>query len=463
MNRSTAYGRLSASPVLVGTVTVLVTVVAIFLSYNANSGLPFVPTYDIRVDVPDASGLVRGNEVRVGGKRIGIIKTISAVDGRGGVPVARLELKLDKKAQPLRDDSKVTVRPRSPLGLKYVELQPGERGKPVGEGAALPDSAAQPIVELDEVVNALDTRARVDARRVVNELGNGLAGRGGDFNLVLSEAPALLRRLERVAANVGAPRTGLRRFVRGLDRTVGELALVVPELGSLITAANTTMGALASSRAELAQSVGELPATETAGIRALTQARPLLEDASVLAREIRPGSRLLPVATRRLHAALETGTPVLRRATRLARRLGNTLAALDALARDPVTRRVLSQALAALRSGRPTLEFVAPFQTRCNYLGLWTRNVSSTISEGDATGTWFRTLVVAGADEAQAAAEPTPQLHVNQYPHTAAPGQDGECEAGNETYIPGRQIGNVPGNQGRRTEATRPPAGVPKP
>ncbi len=34
---------LTASPVLVGAVTVLVTIVAVFLSYNANSGLPFVP------------------------------------------------------------------------------------------------------------------------------------------------------------------------------------------------------------------------------------------------------------------------------------------------------------------------------------------------------------------------------------------------------------------------------------
>ena len=34
---------LTASPVLVGAVTVLVTIVAVFLSYNANTGLPFVP------------------------------------------------------------------------------------------------------------------------------------------------------------------------------------------------------------------------------------------------------------------------------------------------------------------------------------------------------------------------------------------------------------------------------------
>ncbi len=52
-------------------------VVAVFLSYNANNGLPFVPTYDVTVQVPDAAGLVRGNEVRIGGKRVGVIEEIT--------------------------------------------------------------------------------------------------------------------------------------------------------------------------------------------------------------------------------------------------------------------------------------------------------------------------------------------------------------------------------------------------
>ena len=56
---------LAGSPVLVGAVTVIVTMVAVFLSYNANEGLPFVPTYDLTANVPNANGLVRGNEVRM--------------------------------------------------------------------------------------------------------------------------------------------------------------------------------------------------------------------------------------------------------------------------------------------------------------------------------------------------------------------------------------------------------------
>ena len=63
---------------LVGALTTLVVIVAVFLSYNANSGLPFVPTYDLEAELPNAANLVVGNEVRIGGFRVGVIDEIDA-------------------------------------------------------------------------------------------------------------------------------------------------------------------------------------------------------------------------------------------------------------------------------------------------------------------------------------------------------------------------------------------------
>ena len=81
---------LTASPVLVGAVTVLVTIVAVFLSYNANSGLPFVPTYDLKANLPNASQLVEGFEVRIGGARVGFdLRTSSPSGARTAPPTPR--------------------------------------------------------------------------------------------------------------------------------------------------------------------------------------------------------------------------------------------------------------------------------------------------------------------------------------------------------------------------------------
>ncbi|HEX8855008.1 MAG TPA: hypothetical protein VF752_05355, partial [Thermoleophilaceae bacterium] len=67
---------LAGSPVLIGAVTVLVTVVAVFLAYNANNGLPFVPTYQLKAQIPNGQKLVAGNEIRLGGFLVGSIKEI---------------------------------------------------------------------------------------------------------------------------------------------------------------------------------------------------------------------------------------------------------------------------------------------------------------------------------------------------------------------------------------------------
>ena len=77
-------GSLAASPTLVGAVTVLVVTVAVFLAYKANQGLPFVPTYKLSAQVPNANTLVPGNEVRVGGIRVGAVTTVQPVQGEDG-------------------------------------------------------------------------------------------------------------------------------------------------------------------------------------------------------------------------------------------------------------------------------------------------------------------------------------------------------------------------------------------
>ena len=53
MNRRSTS--VAANPVLIGAATVLVVIVAVFLAYNANNGLPFVPTYQLWMQVPDAA------------------------------------------------------------------------------------------------------------------------------------------------------------------------------------------------------------------------------------------------------------------------------------------------------------------------------------------------------------------------------------------------------------------------
>src|SRR5205085_3623604 len=84
-----------AKPVLIGAVTVLIAIVAVFLAYNANNGLPFVPTRELKVDIGNGAALVPGNDVMEGAFRVGLIsdeKPVILSNGRIG---AQLTLRLN--------------------------------------------------------------------------------------------------------------------------------------------------------------------------------------------------------------------------------------------------------------------------------------------------------------------------------------------------------------------------------
>ena len=123
--RKTGAG-IASNPVLVGGVTILIVIVAVFLSYNANKGLPFVPTTTLKVRVPNGANLVPGNDIRSGGSRVGVIESMRPVRDPDGKVVAELDLKLDKRIGDVPKDSTFRIRPRSALGLKYVDIVPGK-------------------------------------------------------------------------------------------------------------------------------------------------------------------------------------------------------------------------------------------------------------------------------------------------------------------------------------------------
>ena len=133
------HAALVASPVLVGAVTLLVACVSVLLAVKANSGLPFVPTYDLRAELPGGNNLVVGNEVRLGGFRVGVVDKIrpgiaSSPDEEDRAEqraIAIVDMKLDKRVEELPRDTHLLVRPRSdsPGSISTYLSPSAERGR----------------------------------------------------------------------------------------------------------------------------------------------------------------------------------------------------------------------------------------------------------------------------------------------------------------------------------------------
>ena len=458
---------IAANPVLIGAATTLVIVVAVFLAYNANSGLPFVPTYSLNVAVPNAANLVKGNEVRLGGARVGVVDDIVPVTRKNGDVTAKLSLKLETTVKPLPDDSTFLIRSRSALGLKYVEITKGRSMKGFADGSTIALSQARPKpVEFDEFLSTFDEPTRKASRRNLLEFGTALTGRGQALNQAIGSLNPLLLSLTPVMRNLRDPRTKLARFFQAVGRTTGAIAPVAETQASLFRNLDTTFRALAEvARPSIQDSISTGPAALDSGIRGFPVQRPFLDNSARLFAELRPGIRALSKTAPVLSDALVIGTRTLPRTVALNRRLEPTFRSIQAFAQDPMAKLGIADLTSTANILRPTIANLKPTQTVCNYVTLWFRNIASLLSVGDTNGTGQRFIIVAtpqgpnneGGPSSAPANGPNVDnhLHTDAYPNTGAPGQPRECEAGNEPYVAGKtSIGSPPGNQGTAHDVT---------
>ena len=78
------------NPILIGALTVLATIVAVTLAYQANNGLPFVPKYTLYLQMRNASEVTRNAEVHMGGALVGTVTKVTPERDSAGTPIAVL-------------------------------------------------------------------------------------------------------------------------------------------------------------------------------------------------------------------------------------------------------------------------------------------------------------------------------------------------------------------------------------
>jgi virulence factor Mce-like protein len=398
MSRGRGTASIVASPVLIGAVTTLIVIVSVFLAYNANKGLPFVPTYDISVQVPGGANLVEGNEVRVGGFRAGIVDKIrtrfrrTPPDGKLRA-IAVLDLKLDKTVEPLATDTAVLVRPRSALGLKYVELTPGKSKDTFSPGATVPLENAGNPVEFDDLLNTFDQSTRQYQQEGLVGFGDAFAGRGPDLNEAIHSLSPFFDFLTPVMRNLSAPRTRLQDFFKEIGETSAEVRPVAVLQGELFGLMRETFDAITRDPDAFRATIERTPPTLDTGIRSLPVQREFIVDFTDLSRRLRPTGRILPTALSRINPALRTGTQVLPETVRLNEELGDTFDALTDLVDNPNTLLALRDLRTTTAVGAPLLEYVAPYQTVCSYGNYFFAGLGGHISEGTNLGTAERVIV----------------------------------------------------------------------
>ncbi len=462
---------LAGSPLLIGAITALIVVVAVFLSYNANNGLPFVPTYNIKVELPEASGLQPSNQVRIAGTRVGIVGSLKAHQNpRTGRVAAIAELKLEKKLEPLPVDTRAIVQSVSAIGLKYLELEKGSAKQGIKAGHTIPVSQTREPVNIEELFNMFDKPTRTAIKVNTNNFGDGLAGRGVGLNKTIAELRPLVTNAVPVLHNLALPATGLRELFVALDRAAGQAAPVAQQQANYYTDIDIFFKAWAGVSRSLEEATEGGPPSLEQAIHSLPFEAPFTEKAAEFMHLLRPSAATLSTLARPLGHAFAVGAANLRAATSLNSKLAESSQALEEFGNNPIVDVSLEDFTNTLQFANPLLAGLTPAQSVCNYITLAFRNVASLESETAGVGTVARaqfvlaptgennegfpsSSVANGPSHEHEAGRPATvfydahnnHVHVNPYPNVAGPGQPQLCEAGNESYVTGvPQTGNLP-------------------
>ncbi|HEU5063868.1 MAG TPA: MlaD family protein [Solirubrobacterales bacterium] len=458
-NRSGISG-VASSPVLVGAVTVLVVIVAVFLAYNANNGLPFVSTYDLKARVPNADALVKGNEVRIGGVRVGTVRSVVPVQLEDGEVAAELSLRLDKSAEPLPVDSTITIRPKSALGLKFLQVTPGDSSEGFKAGDTIPVASAKPEpVDIDEFFDMFDEETRDAIRQNNAGFGNALAGRGPQLNEALGALRRLVVNGQPILRKIVEPSTNFAGFWESLEDLAATVAPVAETQAQMFVALDRTFAAFARvSRPYIQETIEKSPPTLDEVNADLPVLRPFLRSSGRFFTALRPGVKALAETSPVIAESLHAGIPVLNASPVLNNQLQPTAEALVEFQEAPGVFNGLDLLIDTNQALRPSLRYIVPSQTICNYWSLTFKFLANANNQGNSNGNWLQFLSFPAPEgpnsESTFASAPANEsgpknqanhLHYNPYPKTAAPGQGNVCEAGNEKYVKGETvIGNSP-------------------
>ena len=370
MSRRRGTASFAASPVLIGATTVLVALVAVFIAYNANSGLPFVPTYELKAELPSGGKLVKGNEVRVGGFRVGVVKEVTPavreVNGERRA-IALATLSLDKTVEPLSRNSKLRVRPRSALGLKYVELEPGTSKATFESGDTIPVKQASEPLEFEDLYATFDPEVRPQIQNATEGFGNAFAGRGQAINRAIEALNPFFRSLTPVMRNLADPDTELDQFFRQIGRASAQAAPVARTQALLFTDMADTFAAISANPRALQDTIEKAAPTMDVSIDSFQVQQPFYADFTDLSHRLRPAAAELPRSLPAINSAFKVGTPILPRTVELNKNLEKALGEARDLFKNPNTLLALQDIDTALTVSRPAIEFIAPYQTVCNY------------------------------------------------------------------------------------------------
>jgi phospholipid/cholesterol/gamma-HCH transport system substrate-binding protein len=330
-------GRIAALVALV----VAIVVVVVLLTSNGDE-------YTVTAEFQNASQLVKGNEVVVGGTAVGSVNEIEL--GPNGQ--ALVTFSVDDDYAPLRRGTTATVRSPSlsQIAGRQVQLTlppANSDAAEIPDGGTLTQAETVSAVDLDQLFNTLDPKTVKDFKHVIQGLELSYDGVGERANRGYRYLNPFLSTSRRVFAELSADEPALERLIVDTSHLSGALAARAPDISALVANLNSMMNAIGDRKERLAETVSLVPDFLRRANTTFVNLRAALDDLDPLVIAARPAARELRPFLAELRATASDAVPTVRDLDAIVRR--------DGRANDLVELTRLQPALAAsaVGSGSP--------------------------------------------------------------------------------------------------------------
>jgi phospholipid/cholesterol/gamma-HCH transport system substrate-binding protein len=280
--------------------------------------------YELTAEFENASQLVGGESVVVGGVPVGSVSEIALADDAH----ALVSFTVNEDFAPLPEGTIATVRSTSLASVanRRVELTlppPSARSeRTLPAGATLGTESTVSEVDLDQVFNTLDPEAVGDARRVIKGLERSGRGVSERANRGFRYLNPLLSSSRRVLAELGTDEAVLEQLIVDTSQLSGALAERAPEISELVGHLDTALGAVGRQRGALAAALAELPAFLREANTTLVNLRAAADDLDPLLIAAKPVAERLGPFFAELRATTRGAVPTLRDLDQVVRRPG---------------------------------------------------------------------------------------------------------------------------------------------
>ena len=261
----------------------------------------------VYVTIPDATDVVSGQVIRAAGQQVGLVHSVTAVDGGRAVKVG---LDIDSKAWPLEQGTTMTLRWGGTVSYdnRYIALVRGPASAPAiaADGGVFPAKSFFVPGELDQLLATFTPTVRHDVGTFLDNGGVTLRTASPNLRRVLQTAPAALEQTSPVLQDLDSSEKDLNTLLRSTDDVVNAAQVADPGVQQLVTGAATTFGAVAGKARQVQQSLAKAPGTFTHVRDTLAHANSTLAAAANLTDKLAPGVVQVRKIAAPLNSALHT-------------------------------------------------------------------------------------------------------------------------------------------------------------